>query len=202
MSSLVGVLAAAGDLEHFCRAATWKFCFIGGIAVNRWGKPRFTNDVDVTLLTGFGREETFVDLLLREYPGRLRDARQFALRRRVLLARTRSGVDLDISLGGLPFEEDCVRRSTVWRFTDTESLTTCSAEDLIVLKAFAGRDRDWSDIEGVLIRQRGHLNLPRIRSDLRPLMELKEDPTSLERLDRLIAQVDRNVTGSGPDLSS
>jgi hypothetical protein len=199
MTSLVGVLAAASELEHFCRGAAWQFCFIGGVAVNRWGQPRFTKDVDVTLLTGFGHEEVFVDALLQNYEGRLRDAREFALRCRVLLARTRTGVDLDISLGGLPFEENCVQRSSVWKIGGTKPLTTCSAEDLIVLKVFAGRDRDWSDIEGVLIRQRGQLDLTRIRGDLRPLMELKEDAASLQKLERLIAQVNQRAVGAGPD---
>jgi hypothetical protein len=32
-------------------------------------------------------------------------------------------------------------------------LHTCSAEDLIVLRAFADRSKDWVDIEGVIIRQ-------------------------------------------------
>jgi hypothetical protein len=38
-------------------------------------------DVDLSLLTGFGEEEIFVDELLRHYAGRLPDARNFALRR-------------------------------------------------------------------------------------------------------------------------
>jgi hypothetical protein len=30
----------------------WKFCFIGGVANFRWGTPRLTNHLDLTLLTG------------------------------------------------------------------------------------------------------------------------------------------------------
>jgi hypothetical protein len=48
--SLDPILAAACDLEVFCRAQGWRFCFIGGIAVQRWGEPRFTADADLTLL--------------------------------------------------------------------------------------------------------------------------------------------------------
>ena len=48
------ILSAASELEGFCRAHRWQFCFIGGIAVQRWGEPRFTADADLTLLTGFG----------------------------------------------------------------------------------------------------------------------------------------------------
>jgi len=34
----------------------WRFCFIGGVANFRWGTPRLTDDLDLTLLTGFGAE--------------------------------------------------------------------------------------------------------------------------------------------------
>lgn len=37
MSGVVGVLAAAAEVETFCRRMNWRFCFIGGIAVQRWG---------------------------------------------------------------------------------------------------------------------------------------------------------------------
>ncbi len=69
----VGVLAAAAEVEAFCRRNNWQFCFIGGIAVQRWGTPRFTQDVDLTLFTGFGAEAEFVDAFLGQFPGRLRD---------------------------------------------------------------------------------------------------------------------------------
>ena len=46
---------AATDLQDRCRASGWRFCVIGGLALQRWGEPRETIDVDVTLLTGFGR---------------------------------------------------------------------------------------------------------------------------------------------------
>jgi len=72
------LFAAAYDLQAFCEQRTWMFCFIGGIAVQRWGNPRFTQDVDVTPLTGFGTEETYIDPLLDRYPSWLPDARTFA----------------------------------------------------------------------------------------------------------------------------
>ena len=51
----------AGGVQAFCREHGWEFCFIGGLAVWRWGKPRFTQDVDLTLLAGFRDEEKIVD---------------------------------------------------------------------------------------------------------------------------------------------
>jgi len=187
--SVPQVLSAAAEVEAFCRGNGWRFCFIGGIAVQRWGTPRFTQDVDLTLLAEFGDEAKFVDAVLQKFPGRLRNARQFALDHRVLLARTGGGIDLDFALGALPFEEASVARATLWKATDQIALTTCSAEDLVIHKVFASRDRDWSDVEGVLARQFARLNLDHIRRDLPPLLELKEDVESFDKLERMIASV-------------
>jgi hypothetical protein len=70
------------------------------------------------------------------------------------------------------------------------ALNTCSAEDLVVHKAFAGRDRDWGDVESVLVRQHGKLNLPQVRSELKPLLELKGEVAALDKLERMITTVE------------
>ena len=76
---------AASQLQAFCDRQGWRSCFIGGVAVQRWGEPRVTRDVDLTLLTGFGREADFVDILLTAYQPRVSNPREFAARSRVLL---------------------------------------------------------------------------------------------------------------------
>ena len=152
-----------------------------------------TQDVDITLLTGFGNEEQFVDPLLLEFPGRRPDAREFALKRRVLLLRTNDGVGVDVALGAFPFEERSVQRASAWTWEDGRSLITCSADDLVVHKVFAGRDLDWGDVERVLIRQYGKLDLDQVRSELKPLLELKGAPEALHKLEQKIAMVERRL---------
>ena len=61
---------------------------------------------------------------------------------------------------------------------------TCSAEDLIVFKAFAARPKDWIDIEGVLIRHSSKLDWKYVRTQLDPLVELKNAPEILDELER------------------
>ena len=141
---------------------------IGGVAVQRWGEPRQTRDVDLTLLTGLGGEEAFVDPLLEHYAARFPDARRFALDRRVLLVETAAGIPLDISLGGLPYEAAVVERSTPFEVEPRVSLTICSAEDLVTLKAFAGRPQDWLDIEGIIVRQGAALNHAQVLANCVP----------------------------------
>ena len=178
------VIRAAAELQAVCEAQRWRYCLIGGLALQRWGEPRETVDVDLTLLTGFGGEEPFVEILLSHFEGRIENAAQFALTRRVLLLRTKSGVGLDIALGGLPFEESAVARSSMFAFPGDALIRTCSAEDLIVMKAFAARGKDWLDIEGIITRQTGELDWSYIRSHLKPLAELKGDSGILAELER------------------
>jgi hypothetical protein len=135
------IFAAGLEVQRICEAAEFSFCFIGGLAVQRWGEPRMTADVDLTLLTGFGGEARYVDELLRVFQGRL-----------------------------------------------TEALRTCSAEDLVVHKAFAAREKDWLDIRGIVSRQGSRLDRALVWEELRPLLELKDDPTIEERLTRVLRE--------------
>ncbi|MBI4661667.1 MAG: hypothetical protein HY735_22820 [Verrucomicrobia bacterium] len=192
------VFAAALDLQAVCQREGWHFCFIGGIAVQRWGRPRFTDDVDLTLLTGFGGEQEFIKKLLQHYAPRRPDTFEFAVRNRVLLIQTHSGVGMDVAMGALPFEERTLHRASPFVFPNQTSLITCCAEDLIVHKCFANRDIDWLDVDNILARQHGKLNLALVREELKPLLLLKEQPEILDKLERRIAHHDQPFTRIKP----
>lgn len=64
-------------------------------------------------------------------------------------------------------------------------LLTCCAEDLIVLKAFAARDRDWADIESIAARQSKQLDGSLIFNEFAPLAELREESRATARLTAL-----------------
>ncbi|MEO7083681.1 MAG: hypothetical protein ABI442_20690 [Gemmatimonadaceae bacterium] len=76
-------------------------------------------------------------------------------------------------------------------------LRTCSAEDLIVHKAFAARPQDWVDVEGVILKQKGRLTWPQIWSDLSELAELKGAPELVDELERVAARAEQ-VVGAFP----
>lgn len=175
----------AAKLDEALTGLGWRYCFIGGIALQRWGQPRLTTDIDVTILTDIGSEARYVDALLALYSGRLPDARNFALKHRVLLLASEEGIPIDVALGGIAFEERMVSRATRHEFLPELSLPTCSAEDLIVLKSFADRARDWADIETILTRQQNKLDWTYILEQVRPLSELKEAPEIVDHLMRL-----------------
>ncbi len=189
MTELVEV---ALELQSTCLARQWPFCIIGGLAVQHWGEPRFTKNVDMTVLTGFGGEEPIVHALFAIYEPRIDDARSFALMNRVLLLKARGGIGIDIALGALDFELSAVGRAKDILVLKEKSLRLCSAEDLIVMKAFADRGIDWHDIEGILTRQgHGALDWLYIFKQLEPLCEVKEAPEILPRLRALWEALDR-----------
>ena len=51
------MILAAAALQDVCDSEGWRHCFFGGLAVQRWGEPRETVDVDRTLPTGFTDEK-------------------------------------------------------------------------------------------------------------------------------------------------
>jgi hypothetical protein len=62
-----------------------------------------------------------------------------------------------------------------------------SAEDLVVLKAFAGRHIDWSDVERVVARVGAALDADLILDEVSVLLAAKD---ALDDLDRLRAILD------------
>jgi len=175
----------AAELDALLAERKWRYCFIGGIALQRWGQPRLTNDIDITILTGFGQEAHYIDELLKLYNGRIPDARRFALNNRVLLLVSDDGIPIDAALGGIAFEEQVVLRASRHEFLPGLTLPTCSAEDLIVLKSFADRSRDWADVETVIVRQQNRLNWDYIFEQLKLLCQVKESLEIMERLEQL-----------------
>lgn len=186
-----GIFHAAAEMQTFLEARRWSFAIIGGLAVLRWGEPFATQDVDVSLLCGFGEERNYVQEILAGFAARIENAADFALANRVILVRASNGVSIDIALTGLVYEEVLIERASAFTFAPELTLRTCSAEDLIVMKAFAGRPKDWAALQGVLLRQAAVLDWPYIEQQLTPLCALKESPELLERLWALRAELAR-----------
>jgi hypothetical protein len=173
---------AALEVQKTLQGKGWQFCFIGGLAVLRWGEIRMTQDVDLCLLCGFGNEKVYVKTLLSRFKSRIEDAEDFAVSNRVLLISASNGVEVDMTFSGLPFEEKMIARASAYDFSQNCEIVTCSAEDLIVTKAFADRFKDWADIEGIFIRQGEQLDQGYVLDQLKPLCEAKESPEILEKL--------------------
>lgn len=177
-------------MERFLRARRWRFCIIGGLAVARWGRPRTTEDVDISLLTGLGNESRIVERILRDFDPRSADAAAFALESRVLLITASNGISIDVALTAYPFEEEIVRRASKYQFAKGVRLTTASAEDCILMKAIASRPRDWQDIRDIAQSQSQHLEWDYIERQLVGLSEAIEADDLIMRLEDVRRQTE------------
>lgn len=165
------------DIQEKFEKLNYSFCFIRGLALQAWGENRVTQDVDISLFTGFKDEEKFVDEIMAIFPARIHDARNFALNTsRVLLLKSKNNIGIDISLAGMPFEQKIIDRSLNFEFFPGKKIRICCAEDLIVMKGFAGRDKDFTDIKGVVVKQKEKINEDYVLTFLSELAELKEEP--------------------------
>lgn len=117
---MIDLLAAAKEVCGWLDEQGFRSCLIGGLAVQRWGEPRLTRDVDVTVIAEVGAEEPIVEACLGRFSPRRADARDFALRHRVALVRASNGVGLDLALGASSFEIASVTRATSHEFAPDE----------------------------------------------------------------------------------
>ena len=70
------LVEATVEVQAVLSAAGIRSCVIGGLAVQRWGEPRATQDVDFSVLAPPGEEQRPLDLLLKAFTPRRADARR------------------------------------------------------------------------------------------------------------------------------
>jgi len=123
---------AAGDIHRFFSEEGIPYVLIGGLALQMWGEPRFTRDVDVTILVKPDEEKIALKRILSAFPPRIPDALEFALKNRVCLVKSEDGCEIDISLGIPGYEEEVMRRAVWCKLGEGLEVKVCSAEDLII----------------------------------------------------------------------
>lgn len=185
LGSLAGALA---DVMRWLTATEIRGAVIGGVAASLLGRPRLTRDVDALILGDeMGWDAVLESARAFGIAPRTNDPLEFARRTRVLLLRhLPSSVDVDVSLGALPFEREVVARAST---IDAGGLQVrvAAVEDLVIMKALARRPRDWGDIEG-LIDTWPDLDLDRVRQWLREFGSILEMPEIQEDFERLLRQ--------------
>lgn len=115
------------------------------------------------------------------------DVLDFARITRVLLMRHQpSSIEIDVSLGALPFERELVERARTCEIEGV-SFALATPEDIIVMKALAMRPRDQADIEGILQSQSA-LDLERVRTTVAEFSEALEAADLSSELERIITR--------------
>ena len=176
---------AAWELHLFFNQLGISYAIIGGAAVQFWGQPRLTIDVDLTVVAPLDQPSSvFIQQVLNRFPARLENALEFARRSRVILITASNGCPVDISMGLPGYEDEVMRRAVDFELEPGKAIRVCSAEDLIIHKAIAGRPQDVRDVEGIVYRQRDALDVAIIRRWLQAFAELLDNPEIVERFER------------------
>jgi hypothetical protein len=178
------LMDALRAFHQWLRAAKVRGVIIGGAAIAALGRPRMTRDVDAVIFSPGIDLRNFVAAGAQfGIVPRIADVWPFARDSRILLLRHEpSGLDLDVSLGALPFEDDMIRNAVTRTFGKTR-MRFARPEDLLVMKALAGRDRDWLDIEGLLSVHK-KLDLKHVRQWLNSFAETLEMPEIVSEFER------------------
>lgn len=147
--------ATVEDLKVLLRSLNDRgaeYILIGGYALHAHGYQRATTDIDLLV------PQT------REAGMRIREA--------LLVLPDRAAKDIDPAWfeegDNIRVADAFVARGSAFEYLSGTALRTCSAEDRVVMKAFAGRERDFLDIEGVTVRQGASLNWTLIEEELKP----------------------------------
>ena len=177
--------AALALHEFFLNRLKLNYAVMGGIALQFWGEPRFTHDLDVTVEDRLELPE-LVRLTTDAFGSRVPDPQTFARETRMLLVRV-AEVDVDIAVALRGYEDSLFARTRSIEVERGRRLNICSAEDLIIHKALAGRPQDLADVQSVIQRQGKKLDACYIRRWLGQFSRGLDDPVILERFRQLWA---------------
>jgi hypothetical protein len=135
------------------------FMLIGGQGVLLHGRPRLTEDIDITLAADPNRLNDLLDvcaaLELRPLP---EDVEAFVRRTFVVpVLHQKTSIRVDFIFSTTSYEREAIDRAVVVQLAD-ESVPFAAAEDLIIHKLFAGRPTDLEDAATVIRRKGAELD--------------------------------------------
>jgi hypothetical protein len=183
--AFVGILE---DLAGWLDSARIPAMVVGGVAAAILGRPRATRDIDALAIIAEGELPAALDAAKRHGIGaRIEDPLTFAHRTHVLLLRhTASGIDIDVILGRLPYEQEAVARGTFHTLGGVR-IKLPQVEDLLIMKAVAQRPQDLRDIEG-LLDVHPEADIERVRAWVREFAAATGLPDVLATFEQLLAQ--------------
>lgn len=184
-------LQALQEVQTFLKSQGIDYFVIGGLANAVWGRPRATQDADFKVLPGSLTIGDFVELLATQFQFRVSEPISFVRQTYVAPIVASNGIGVDIGLAFLPYEEEAFANAVTIEL-DEVSFPACTAEDLIIHKAISEREKDWNDIEGILIRQGEKLDQAYIRLWLKQFAEALEQPQLLNRYETLRKRIANN----------
>lgn len=137
---------------HALNGARIPYMVIGGQAVLRYGEPRNTRDIDITLGIDVDRHDEIRRLTNGlGFEPVIKDVEVVRQTRLFVVAERSTGIRIDFIYSFTPYEKEAIRRAVDERI-DNVDVRIASVEDVIIHKLFAGRPLDIEDVKGILRR--------------------------------------------------
>ena len=135
---------------------------IGGQAVAMYGRPRFTEDIDIIIALTPDEAEKIIRAVDESFTILPADAQRFVRETWVLpLEHRETKVRVDIIFSITPFERGAIAKARRIEIDDVPVLYILP-EYLVVQKIMAGRPRDLEDAAGIMEVQRGTIDIGEI----------------------------------------
>ncbi len=124
---------------------------IGGLAVSLRGQPRMTLDVDLVIHAEIADVLRLVaDLSQTTFSPLFSGVEEVVAKAFILPLRHRTtGIRVDLAIGMSGFERHAIERATRMPI-GSGTIPVVTVEDLLVMKALAGRPQDEEDIRGIV----------------------------------------------------
>ncbi|MFN8587344.1 MAG: nucleotidyltransferase [Candidatus Eisenbacteria bacterium] len=164
-----------------------RYMVIGGFANLHWGRARFTQDLDVTVAVTEDALAGLMNALAPAFRSLVKDPVAFARETALVPLESHTGIPIDMVLARLALEHEAIARAITIEVGDA-AVQFATPEDLILHKIISERPRDREDIEGIVRRQRGKLELDYLRPRIRALSDALERPTMVAEFERLISE--------------
>jgi hypothetical protein len=165
-----------------------RWYLFGAQAVVIHGRPRLTEDVDVTVETDTTRLSGLVAALGRSgFTPRVSDVEAFVARARVIpFLHRKTGIPLDMVVAGSGLEQEFLSRARVLVIGGVR-VPVIAPDDLVITKVIAGRAKDIDDAAGILAAHGESLDIHRIQSVLGEIDAALGDTDMAERFAQLLS---------------
>jgi predicted nucleotidyltransferase len=173
--------AALRDVISFLDEHGYKYALIGGIALAQWGVIRATYDADIKVQAPENDYWRARAEIRHTFP---EQARPELPTNSLIVALSVRGMTVDLLLALPGYEELIIERASA-RDLGGWTANVCSAEDLIIQKAVAGRDKDWLDVRALLLEQHSSLDYGYIQFWLDQFADALESEEILARFSEL-----------------
>jgi hypothetical protein len=104
----------------------------------------------------------------------------------LLLKHAPTGVEVDLSIAWLSFEEEAIAAAEVMELGEAR-VPVARPEDLVIYKTIAWRPQDQQDVERLIVLHRETIDRDRVMLIVRELCEALDEPERVAVVERMFA---------------